>query len=191
MTVDEFMLSKGFSSQVGYIGESQRKQFQERLSKLPEIRKIVEIGFNAGHSAENFFENCRNLEGFVSFDENIFPYTKPSAEYLQKLYPDRFLFIEGDSQVKVCEFAKQFPSQKFDLIYIDGSHWFQDVVGDILNTKLLAHQETILWLDDYHLPSIKQAVRFCKTIGAIKVQKVFAPKDTKYPERTWVEAKYT
>jgi len=99
--------------------------------------------------------------------------------------------VEGDSLITVPEFAKHFPSHKFDLIYIDGDHSFEGVLGDILNAKLLAHSETIVWLDDYHFPGVKQAIQFCKTIGLILTKKVFAPKDAKDPTRTWIEVKYT
>lgn len=190
MTIDEFMRSKGFISQTGYIGESQKKQFGERLAKLSKVRKIAEIGFNAGHSAECFFENCKDLEVFVSFDINHFSYTKPLAEFFQNLHQNRFFFIEGDSQIKVPEFARYFPSQKFDLIYIDGNHEFENVIGDILNARLLSHQNTILWLDDYNYSSVYQAIRFCESIGAILRREVFAPKDLGNRKRTWIEAKY-
>jgi hypothetical protein len=130
------------------------------------------------------------LERFVSFDLNVFSYTKPAANYLQTLYPDRFLFIEGDSLVKVPEFATIFPTQKFDLIYIDGCHLFEYVIGDIFNSQNLAHSKTILWLDDYNRPGVLQALHFCKQINRIRIRKIFAPKDTKNPKRTWVEAKY-
>ncbi len=73
MIVDEFMRSNGFSSQTGYVGEIQKEQFSERLSTLPGIRQIAEIGFNAGHSAECFFTHCKDLERFVSFDISAFP----------------------------------------------------------------------------------------------------------------------
>lgn len=189
MTIDAFMRSRGFTSQTGYIGENQRRQFQERLRELPEIRTVLEIGFNAGHSAECFFESCKNLERFVSFDLHFFPYTRPAAEYMANRYPGRFSWVEGDSLHTVPLFAKRFP-ERFDLIYIDGSHEFENVVGDILNTKPLAHNETVLWMDDYHFYTIYQAVRFCEAIQAIALKKVFAPKDFNDPERIWIEGSY-
>ena len=190
MSIDEFMMSRNFSSQTGYIGKVQKKQFQRRLSRISGIRSILEIGLNAGHSAECFFESCKDLEHFVSFDINAFPYTKPAAEYLKQLHPNQFVFIEGDSLATVPAFARKFPEQKFDLIYIDGSHQFENVIGDIMNTRLLAHKKTILWMDDYHYCSIFRAIHFCETLGMIQKKKMFAPKDANDPERKWIEARF-
>jgi predicted O-methyltransferase YrrM len=190
MTVDEFLRSGGFFSDMGYIGQLQKEQFAERLSQHPEIHTIAEIGFNAGHSAECFLTHCKNLQGLVSFDINHFPYTKPAAEYLGRLHPNRFLFIEGDSLVKVPEFVKSFPRQKFDLIYIDGNHVFEQVVGDIVNAMTLAHSTTIVWIDDYHFEPVKRAIDFCVTLGTLQTGEVFAPKDLNDPDRTWIEARY-
>lgn len=187
MTIDEFMMLNGFSPQTGYMNNHQKRQFQKRLSQISGIRGILEIGLNAGHSAECFFENCRDLEQFVSFDINFFPYTKPAANHLQKLHPNRFSFIEGNSLVTIPSFAKNFPELKFDLIYIDGSHHFENVIGDIKNTSLLAHKKTILWIDDYHYQSIYWAVQFCEMEGFIQKKRVFSSSN---PERNWIEARY-
>jgi len=190
MAIDEFLESHGFVSHMGYLGEIQGQQFAQRLSELPDIRSIAEIGFNAGHSAECFFQHCSTLERFVTFDHNTFPYTKPAAEYLETLYKDRFLLVEGNSLQTVPEFSKNFPTQKFDLIYIDGCHVFEYVVDDLLNSQNLAHPNTILWIDDYNRPGVRQAINFYKKLNRIRIRKIFSPKDVNDPKRTWIEAKY-
>ena len=190
MSVEAFMQANGYFSQTGYLGEAQKRQFQERLAQMPHICTIAEIGFNAGHSAECFFESCPNLKGFISFDISLHPYTKPTAEYFHRLHPDRFLFIEGDSQETVPVFASRFPTLKCDLIYIDATHTFAYVMGDILNAKLIAHPQTVLWLDDTHYSEVMRAVEFCETYGLIKIKQAFSPQDAKDPKRTWLEACY-
>ncbi len=171
----------------GYLGEIQKQQFQERLSELPQIRSILEIGFNAGHSAECFFESCKNLESLVSVDVCLYPYTKIAAEYMKNRYPKRFYFVKGDSLQTIPLFSQYFPDKTFDLIYIDGSHFFQHVLKDIQNAGRLAHKDTLLWIDDIHYPEVNKAVQFCEAINRIEVRKVFASNDSK---RLWVEAKY-
>ncbi len=190
MNVDEFLRSRGFALLTGALSETQGQQFGKRLAQLPELKKIAEIGFNAGHSAECFFEYCPELEGLISFDINLFPYTKSAADYFQTLHPGQFLFVEGDSLVKVPEFATLFPRQKFDLIYIDGSHRFEDVVADILHAQGLAHPKTILWIDDYHHTGVGRAIEFCKNLGVIAVKEIFPSEDISGKKRVWVEAQY-
>ena len=48
--------------------EEQREQFKIYLDQNPHIESILEIGLNGGHSAENFFQCCKNLKKFSSFD---------------------------------------------------------------------------------------------------------------------------
>ena len=52
----------------GYVTTSQKRQFSGWLGQHPEIEAVVEIGLNGGHSADNFFHCCENLQLFVSFD---------------------------------------------------------------------------------------------------------------------------
>lgn len=190
MRIDEFLRSRGFALLTGALSEAQGQQFGKRLAQLPEVKKIAEIGFNAGHSAECFFEHCPQLEWLISFDLNAFHYTVPAAEHLQTLHPGQFLLVEGDSLVKVPEYAVLFPQQKFDLIYIDGSHWFQDVVADILHAQGLAHPKTLLWLDDYHHTGVCQAIEFCKNLGVLAVKEIFPSEDKDGKKRVWVEAEF-
>ncbi len=189
MNIDTFIKSNQFTILTGHIGPVQKQQFIDRLSLYPQIQKVAEIGFNAGHSAECFLEHCKNLNGFVTFDLNIYPYTKPAANHLHTLYPNQFLFIEGDSRIKMPEFTQLFPKQKFDLIFIDGNHDFDYVFADILNAKELAHENTILWLDDYHFSGVRQALTLCESLSLLKVQELF-PFEMPLGSGSWVEARY-
>lgn len=47
---------------------------------------------------------------------------------------------------------------KFDLIYIDGSHDYDDVAIDILNCNKLLSSRGVVFGDDYDWPSVRQAV---------------------------------
>ncbi len=194
--IEEFLKSKGFSfspqggvAQTGYGTKSQLEQFAKQLSKYPHIKTIAEIGLNAGHSAEHFFQQCKKLELFVSFDINAQPYTLHAIEYLSQIYPNRFLFVLGDSVESVPQFSRNAPQLKFDLIYIDGRHHFKWVLADILNMKEMAQENTLLWIDDLDHTAINMAVKTCETLGVIRVEEVFESEDPE-GKRTWAEARY-
>lgn len=172
----------------GYITDEQMQQYSERLSKYPDIKTILEIGLNGGHSADFLFKNCPNLQKFVSFDINQHDYTQPAADYLKRCYKEKFQFIEGDSAITVPEYSLKFPNAKFDLIYIDGKHTCEYVIQDILNCQKLAHPDTILWIDDYTL-FIRKAVQSLKRKGILNVvhKQNSSGKDG---QRTWAEARY-
>lgn len=197
MGVTKFLESRGFfftpeggKEYNGYITPLQKEQFTKRLQKYPNIQKVAEIGFNAGHSAEHFFNQCPSLKLFAAFDLNRFPCTKHAAEFFYEKYPDRFVFIPGDSLISVPEMHRKFPNIKFDLIYIDGCHIFEWALGDILNAKKLAHEKTIIWIDDLKMNGVSGAVKFCETTGVIQIEEIFSSEDPSFGPRVWAEATF-
>lgn len=130
----------------GYMTHEQQKQFNDFLARHVHIKSVLEIGLNGGHSAENFFQNCKNLEKFLSFDICMHKYTPVAVEYLARKYKEKFAFIEGDSSLTLPEYAKN-SKEKFDLIYIDGNHSYDNCIKDILNCQNFATESTILLID--------------------------------------------
>ncbi len=182
----------GMGIEEGFVSPAQKQQFTEQLRYLSSIRTIAEIGFNAGHSAAHFFQECKHLALFAAFDLCRYSYTMRAADYFYKAYEGRFVLIPGDSAITVPEMNQKFPNVKFDLIYIDGCHHFEWAFGDICNVRKISHSNTILWIDDVE-PDLSNpvaiAVRCAEEIGIIQVQKVFHSNDQKMGVRNWVQAK--
>jgi predicted O-methyltransferase YrrM len=120
-------------------------QISKLLEILTEIKplKIMEIGFNAGHSSEIFLKNTN--ADVVSFDivSDAFPYTMYGKRYLDTLYPNRHILIKGNSTITVPQY-----NDLFDIIFIDGCHDYNVVKLDLENCKRLAHENTIVIIDD-------------------------------------------
>jgi glycosyltransferase involved in cell wall biosynthesis/precorrin-6B methylase 2 len=195
-TLDQYLEMHGFHlspvhSRVneGYVSAAQKEQFRQRLKLYPHIQTIAEIGLNAGHSAENFFLCCSGLKKLVSFDFNQHAYTAKAVEYFRSKYQDRFEFVIGDSLKKVPEYARRFPSQKFDLIYIDGSHTLENCLQDIENCQALAHADTLVWVDDYNFDSIFKAVAILKKAGFVDIIGSYHSNDSS-GGRYWAELRY-
>lgn len=116
------------------------------LTNKPNIN-VMEIGFNAGHSAELFLQYNRSLN-LVSFDIGQHDYVLTSKKYIDFSYPDRHTLILGDSTVTIPEYIKNNKDVKFDVIFIDGGHNYEIVKKDMENCFHLAHENTIVILDD-------------------------------------------
>lgn len=109
--------------------------------------KVMEIGFNAGHSAELFLKNNPTLS-LISFDIGNHDYLVHGKEYIDKNYPNRHQLIIGNSTLTVPTFIKQNPDSRFDLIFIDGGHDYETAKQDLENSLQLCHKDTIILLDD-------------------------------------------
>jgi predicted O-methyltransferase YrrM len=57
---------------------------------------ILEIGFNAGHSAACFLMANPNVK-ILCIDINTSSYTLPCFRYLKSIFNDRIYFIESNS----------------------------------------------------------------------------------------------
>ncbi len=180
-----------------YVTNMQKQQLTNLVLENQNIQSVLEIGLNAGHSAEIFFSNLNNIQ-FYSFDINCYPYTQIGVDYFKTLYGNNFQFFSGNSLITVPNFVKNNPNTKVDLIYIDGNHKFEFVYNDIKNCKELAHENTILLLDDYnpvHVGS-KKAIDQLVSEKLIEVIETFDSLEPGYDKmdmlgrRTWARAKY-
>jgi len=145
--ITEFLNSKGF---MGFEGNC--SDIKEQIEDLIGLSKegnllAMEIGFNAGHSAEVFLKNNSTLK-LTSFDLGYWNYVYSAKEYIDKTYPDRQVLILGDSRITIPKFIKENPDIKFDLIFIDGGHDYEVAKSDFENCRKLAHKDTIVILDD-------------------------------------------
>ena len=107
------------------------------------IKTVMEIGFNAGHSAEVFLSTNPNVH-VTSFDLGNHDYTVIAKGYIDHVFPGRHTLILGDSAVTV----PRLPDQEFDLIFIDGDHEYPMAKADLENCRRLAHDTTLIILDD-------------------------------------------
>ena len=121
MSLTTYLNIKGFHTFEGY--SQQVPQQVEELIKLtskPNIR-VMEIGFNAGHSADLFLKNNPTAT-LLSFDLGIHRYVGYGKRYIDINYPNRHTLIIGDSTELVPHFIENNKDTKFDIIFIDGGH---------------------------------------------------------------------
>jgi predicted O-methyltransferase YrrM len=107
----------------------------------------MEIGFNAGHSAEIFLKNNKELT-LTSFDLGEHDYVNHAKEYIDITYPNRHKLILGDSTKTIPIYLQNNKDQNFDFIFIDGGHDYTIAKADIENCFHFAHKDTIIALDD-------------------------------------------
>jgi predicted O-methyltransferase YrrM len=147
MPITGFLHARGFNDFEGY---SQQVPDQVidliQLSNKPNIH-IMEIGFNAGHSAEVFLQNNPTLT-LTSFDLGCYKYVAHAKEYIDATFPGRHKLILGDSTVTIPQYIIDNPDESFDLIFIDGGHDYMIANADLENCRKLANENTIVMMDD-------------------------------------------
>lgn len=115
--------------------------------------KILEIGFNAGHSALLFL--LSNTEShLVCFDICWHKYTKPCFEYLRDNFKGRIELFDGSSTDTVPAFINANPGYTFDIFHIDGSHATAIANIDFFSCFELARNKSVMIWDDVDLPHL-------------------------------------
>ena len=111
------------------------------------VRRICEIGFNAGHSASLWLMANPTAE-VLMFDLWAHNSSEIGAKFL--LSPEaralgiedaasRLRIIKGDSTKTVVDFAAENPSVKCDLLSVDGGHTHEIALADIGHMHNLAN----------------------------------------------------
>ena len=156
-------------------------------------KNILEIGFNAGHSALLFLLS-NPYSTLLCFDIVSHKYTMPCFKYLKTLFHGRINLIAGDSTITVPEFYKVCSNTtKFDLIHIDGCHYGEIPKKDLYNCLNILDKDGILIFDDTQLPNINilleqnlDKMYEIKLYDTIMYQhRIFQKADTFYSKYTW------
>jgi len=127
----------------------QCRYFMDLLISRPQIKIVLEIGFNSGVSAA-YFLSSRDDVIVISVDIGEHKYVHDCKRLINEQFPGRHTLLIGDSKKIIPELIKLgqiFP----DLIFIDGDHIAPTPLIDARNCLALAHKETILVMDDTNL----------------------------------------
>jgi predicted O-methyltransferase YrrM len=149
MQLHPYLVENGFSQFEGSI-----QQVPEQIDKIRDFlvetyrpQSILEIGFNAGHSAEVFLYYSDKTH-ITSIDIGEHPYVACGKKYLNETYPGRHILILGDSKSVLPNLHTSYPEKTFDMILIDGDHSFEGAFTDLVNCRLFSHADTIVIMDD-------------------------------------------
>jgi len=121
------------------------------------IKRMIEIGFNGGHSALVFLEAMGQDAQYTCFDLGDHLYSRPCFDFLKSNYPQVKEYIEGDSQKTLSEFLMVNPEyyKSCDCIHVDGGHSDHIVKSDIMWANAYLKLGGILILDDTQLKCIE------------------------------------
>lgn len=149
----------------GTPAESLKEKRHNLVDLMKNRSKVLEIGFNAGHSALLMLLTHQNAEITV-IDTCLHPYTEACFVYLNRTFPGRLKLIKGDSRTVVC----QLKGQKFDLIHYDGGK--EKTIGDDLrNTIDLVEDDHVLLIDDTQNTELETIVFKLKDEGVIELSR--------------------
>jgi predicted O-methyltransferase YrrM len=113
---------------------------------------IVEIGFNAGHSAMLMLTANPNLR-LTCIDICSHRYTVPCFEYLHSIFGDRITLIEGNSLLAMPLLKAQ--GKEYGLYIIDGGHGVDVADSDIHNIIHCSKPGSIIMFDDSDAPQLR------------------------------------
>ncbi|UCG35617.1 MAG: class I SAM-dependent methyltransferase [Candidatus Omnitrophota bacterium] len=136
---------------------------REILKKMKPNRTL-EIGLAYGASTLTILTTLKEIfsEGFLhtAIDpfENIVWKGSALRVIEEEGYSEHFRFFEYFSSLKLASLVKE--KEKFDFIYVDGSHLFEDVFLDFYYSVSLLNKNGIVLFDDCTNKHIEKVIKF-------------------------------
>ena len=117
-----------------------------KYARMP-IKNILDVGYNSGHIAVTLLSANKNVN-VVSFDLGRNNCISISKKFIDTTFPKRHKLIIGNTMNTIPTYHKSHLKHKFDLIIIDGNHEYDFVINDIKNCNMIAHNKTIIIVND-------------------------------------------
>ena len=179
--------NENLSVNEGVLTAVQKSQIHHQLQQMPfSMKRIAVIGFSAGHSAELFYHFLKEVE-LTACDLNLNSFTAIGVDFMQRKYPKRFTFVEGDAEEMAKKNQLLNLGQPFDLIYFNGDHSYESRKKDLLQAQAMATAQTALWINTYY-GEMKRSVDYLVKVGILEIDQLI-----ENPEELchqWVVAHY-
>ena len=154
-----------------------KRQLLRQLST--ESEHVLEIGFNAGHSAVRMLTASDSLD-YLGIDLGLHSYSKPTADLLDHHFGHRFQMAWGNSNRVLSQIDDQ-TSQSFDLVHIDGGHDEASLRFDLDWCVQRCARETRILVDDSYATHISRILEeYCNEGHLIPVRQELSPEVSLY-----------
>lgn len=133
------------------------KNYQDYLYKfISHVRpkRILEIGFNAGHSACCMLNACETASMY-SFDICRYGTEQVACDVLKQYFD--LTLIPGNSVETVPKFVSE-NKLMFDFVFVDGGHEYEVPYYDILNTKDIINDQGFMLIDDLGVGTVNECI---------------------------------
>ncbi len=125
---------------------------------------ILEIGFNAGHSALLMLTANPQLK-YTAIDLCCNLYTRECYQYLKSVFGESITLIEGNSMIELPKLLHV--DNSFDGYIIDGDHTTEVAYADLLNITQHAKNGSVLCFDDSEDRFLRSIVNFFMMRGVL------------------------
>ena len=112
------------------------------VTALPPNARILEIGFNCGHSAATMLSTRPDIT-VLSLDLGSHEYVASAKQLIDQTFPGRHDLKLGDSVKTMHEVTGNF-----DMFFIDGGHEYNTALLDTQNCLTLARPSDLIVIDD-------------------------------------------
>lgn len=132
-----------------------------QIAKQPTVTKSLEIGFAYGFSTIYILEGLLDKEHSMHLAIDPFEdghWKGVGAQVVKKLGYEKFHWEKDYSIHSLSEKIKQ--NDKFDMIYIDGNHRFDDILVDFYLSDQILNVGGFLILDDMWMKSTQLVAKF-------------------------------
>ncbi len=134
-------------------------------------KKILEVGFNAGHSALLLLLGCSPDAEITFLDIGGHPYVKPCFDYLKNISPTvkRDLIIGNTLYALPKMVLKEGQQNIYDIIHMDGGHARECVVNDLILLYMMVKPGGYLIVDDAEGFILEQVSNFV-SLGLLEIE---------------------